>query len=112
MPTVLEDYFDFSEPGEIRIQGHRVWLHQVLYEYVIHRLTLEELALRFASLSMDELLACLLYYFRNRKAMDDHLAEYMDYWRRSRQEYEQKHGDWLAELRQRANRAVSQTHPQ
>jgi hypothetical protein len=26
----LEDYFDFSNPEEIRIQGHRIWIEHVL----------------------------------------------------------------------------------
>ena len=29
--TRLEDYFDFSSPDEIRIQGHRIWIEHVLY---------------------------------------------------------------------------------
>ena len=37
----LEDYFDFTDyeqHGEIRIQGHRIWMHNVLEEYLRHGL--------------------------------------------------------------------------
>lgn len=74
MSTLLEDYFDFSEPEEICIQGHRVWLHHVLFEYLDGK-TVEELGERFETLSMEQILAALLYYHRNRATMDRQLAE-------------------------------------
>lgn len=102
MPTILEDYFDFSEPEEIRIQDHRIWLHHVLKEYLVHKLTFEALCERFETLSKDEILACLLYYHRNKKAMDRYLKELEKDFQRCREESRQKHGDWLERLRERA----------
>lgn len=101
MPTILEDYFDFSEPQEIRIQGHRVWLHHVLKEYLLRKRTFEELCERFDTLSKEEILACLLYYHRNKEKMDQYLARLEDLFRRQREESERKHGDWIDELRRR-----------
>src|SRR5258707_15205947 len=101
MPTILEDYFDFSDSREIRIQGHRVWMHDVLVEYVIRRLTLEELVLRFGTLTRDEILACLLYYHRDQAAMDLHLSEHLASWRQDQSEFERQHAAWLSDLRRR-----------
>ena len=44
----LEDYFDFLAPDDIRIKGHRIGIEFVLYEYIYHGQTPEELARRSA----------------------------------------------------------------
>jgi uncharacterized protein (DUF433 family) len=100
MPTVLEDYFDFSEPEEIRIQGHRIWLPHVLEEYLAG-MTLEALSTRFDSLSKAEILACLLYYHQNQPAMDRYMAELREFFQKQREESHRQHGEWIDELRRR-----------
>ena len=61
----LEDYFDFLAPDDIRIKGHRIGIESVLYEYIFHARTPEEIADIFPSLSLEQILATLLYYQRN-----------------------------------------------
>jgi|HubBroStandDraft_6_1064221.scaffolds.fasta_scaffold1003661_2 uncharacterized protein (DUF433 family) len=100
MPTILEDYFDFSEPEEIRIQGHRVWLHHVLFDY-LGGASFEKLCENFHTLSKDQILACLLYYHRNQESMDKYLADLKALFEKRRQESFEKHGDWIGELRRR-----------
>lgn len=99
--TDLESYFDFSQPGEIRIQGHRIWMHDILCEYIHREQTVEELAERFPSLKRDELLAALLYYHQNKDAMDKHLAGYLAYCRRSREAQRQSKDPFFVKLRRR-----------
>jgi uncharacterized protein (DUF433 family) len=82
----LEDYFDFSEPEAIRIQGHRIWIEDVLYDYIHHGLTVEQLADRFPTLSFDKILATLLYYLRNKAAMDRYLDEWLEWGNAMRKE--------------------------
>jgi uncharacterized protein (DUF433 family) len=101
MPTVLEDYFDFSEPEEIRIQGHRVWLHNVLYEYLYNQLTVEQLVDRFQTLNVEKVLACLLYYHRNKEMMDKHLTDYLEYCRVSEEQRRSENPERAAEWRHR-----------
>jgi uncharacterized protein (DUF433 family) len=101
MPTILEDYFDFSEPEEIRIQGHRVWLHHVLKEYLLRDRTLEELCERFDTLTKEEILACLLYYHRNKQAMDLTLAGLEERFRAQRDESVRNSQDLRARMLQR-----------
>ncbi len=104
MPTILEDYFDFSEPEEIRIQGHRVWLHHVLKDYLLRERTLEELCERFDTLTKEEILACLLYYHRNKEEMDRYLARLEELFRAQREESDRKNQD----LRERMLRRKQQ----
>jgi uncharacterized protein (DUF433 family) len=100
MPTILEDYFDFSEPEEIRIQGHRVYLHHVLFDYV-DGATFETLCEDFHTLSKDKILACLLYYHRNQEAMDKYLADVEADSQAERKRRQQEQGEFRARLRQR-----------
>jgi uncharacterized protein (DUF433 family) len=99
----LEDYFDFSDfehHGEVRVQGHRIWLHDVLFEYVGNGLsTPQQLLERFPTLAMDEVLACLLYYHANREMMDSMLANYLEYRERSRQDWERSNPEKVARMR-------------
>ena len=104
----IEDYFDFSDPTEIRIQGHRIWMHDVLREYIHRERTVEELAERFPTLKRDELLAALLYYHRNKDALDEHLADFLDDCRRARETH--KDDPFYARLRERAAR-LARHHP-
>jgi uncharacterized protein (DUF433 family) len=100
MPTILEDYFDFSEPEEIRIQGHRVYLHHVLFDYV-DGATFEKLCQDFETLSKDKVLACLLYYHRNQEAMNKYLAEIKAYQQQQRDRRQIEQADLRADLHRR-----------
>jgi uncharacterized protein (DUF433 family) len=95
----LEDYFDFSDPREIRIQGHRIWLENVLYEYIYRELTLEELVERFDTLTKEQILAVLLYYHHNKEAMDKYVADWMEYCRVSREESLKKNPEFYEKMR-------------
>ncbi len=73
--TRLEDYFDFSSPDEIRIQGHRIWIEHVLYEYIHRSRTAEQIAQHFETLTLDEIYATILYYLRNKEAVSGTFSE-------------------------------------
>ena len=79
---VLEDYFDFTdyaEFGEIRIQGHRIWMHDILVEHLDNGLDARQLLERFHTLNMEKIYACLLYFETNREAMMTMLDGYKTY---------------------------------
>ena len=80
----LEDYFDFLTPDDIRIHGSRIGIESVLYEYIHHAQTPEEIARRFDSLSLDEVYATILYYLRNREAVSDYLTRWIEHGRQAR----------------------------
>lgn len=82
----LEDYFDFLSPDDIRIKGHRIGIESVLYEYIFHARTPEEIADIFPSLSLEQILATLLYYQRNKTQVDAYLAAWIEFGERMRAE--------------------------
>jgi uncharacterized protein (DUF433 family) len=100
----LEDYFDFTDYetyGEIRIEGHRIYVHNFLVEYLKNGVTsLAALQERYPSLRIDEILACLLYYHTHQAEMDQMLANYLEYCRKSREEWERANPEKVARMRQ------------
>jgi uncharacterized protein (DUF433 family) len=75
----LEDYFDFLAADDIRIKGSRIGIESVLYEYVHREQTPEAIAGRFPTLSIEQIYATILYYLRNREAVDAYLADWLEY---------------------------------
>jgi uncharacterized protein (DUF433 family) len=96
----LETYFEFLSPREIKLKGHRIWLQDILYEYIHRGMTLEELGKRFDSLSREEILATLLYYHHNQEAMDKYLAEWLEYSRSAREQDTRNHPAWYEKIKQ------------
>jgi len=74
----LEGYFDFVGPEEIRIKGTRVGIETVVEDY-LEGASPEEIASRYRSLTLEQVYATLLYYFRNRVQVD----AYLEAWRAS-----------------------------
>ena len=95
----LEDYFEFLGPNEIKIKGHRIWLENVLYEYLYRDMTLEELGKRFETLTKEDILAVLLYYHHNKEAIDKYMADWLEYCRKSREENMRQNPEWYARMR-------------
>jgi hypothetical protein len=51
----LEDYFEFVSPNEIKLKNHRIYMEDVLYEYVHRAQSLESLTTRFDTLTKAEI---------------------------------------------------------
>jgi uncharacterized protein (DUF433 family) len=84
MPTQLEDYFDFLGEDDIRIRGHRVGIEHVLYEHINRGKTPEEIVELFPSLNLEKIYATILYYHRNKPAVEKYLTEWIEFGRRAR----------------------------
>lgn len=103
----LEDYFDFVAPDDIRIKGHRVGIEDVLYEYIHNAMTPDELVTRFPTLTQEEIYATLLYYVRNKAAIDHYLSENLEHSRRMWLEQQANPTSGMRQLRKiRAERAT------
>ena len=81
----LEDYFEFLAPDDIRLKGSRVGIESVLYEYIHRAQSPEAIADRFPSLTIEQIYATILYYLRNRTAVDAYLADWLEYGRKARE---------------------------
>lgn len=69
----LEDYFEFLDPLTIRVKGTRIGIETILDEYLNRGLVAEEIALRYRSLSLEQIYATLTYYWHNHEQVDTYL---------------------------------------
>lgn len=79
---LLEEYFDFVAPDDIRIKGHRIGIDNVLH-YYLEGYSPEEIAANLPSLTLEEIHATIIYYLRNRAHMDAYLSR-LSAWREAR----------------------------
>lgn len=98
---LLEDYFDFLAPDDIRIKGSRIGIESVLYEFVHRARTPEEIAARFHTITLEQVYATILYYLHNHDTVAAYLADYLEYCRRSEEAYDRNPPPGIAELRRR-----------
>jgi uncharacterized protein (DUF433 family) len=68
----LEGYFDFLDPLDIRIKGHRIGIDDVLH-YYLRGYTPEAIQERYPSLNLEEIEAAIAYYHDNQPQMDQYL---------------------------------------
>lgn len=62
---LLEDYFDFLSPDDIRIKGHRVGIQDVI-KYYLSGYSSEEILEELPSLNLEKIYAVITYYLANR----------------------------------------------
>jgi prevent-host-death family protein len=74
----LEEYFDVLSPDDIRIKGTRIGIETVLDDY-LEGISPEEIAARYRSLTLEQVYATLLHYFRNRAEVDAYLEAWRTY---------------------------------
>jgi uncharacterized protein (DUF433 family) len=86
LTMLLEDYFDFLTPDDIRIKGHRIGIEYVLLDYLHRNLTAEQIAQRYPSLTLEEVYAAILYYLHNREIVEQYLNDHLEWVRRTRDE--------------------------
>jgi len=82
----LEDYFDFLAPDDIRIKGHRIGIESVLYEYLYHQQTSEEIVQRFPTLTLEQVYATILYYHHNKERVAKYIADWLEFGKKAREE--------------------------
>jgi len=78
---LLEDYFEFLAPNDIRIKGHRIGIETILWDYHAG-MTPEEIALRYPTISLEEVYATITYYWRNQEEVDAYLRDSLDHSRK------------------------------
>ncbi len=96
----LEDYFNFLSEGDIRIKGTRVGIESVLYEYIHRDQDPKAIVQRYHTLSLEQVYATILYYLCNKEKVGAYLADYLEYCRKSKEEYEKNLPPVVARLRQ------------
>ncbi|MEO0537509.1 MAG: DUF433 domain-containing protein [Cyanobacteria bacterium P01_A01_bin.123] len=84
----LEDYFNVLAPDDIRLQGTRIGIETILYEYIYRCKTPEEIAEQFHTVTLEQVYATILYYLHHRSEVDAYLADWLEFSRTMREEQE------------------------
>ncbi len=82
----LEDYFNFLRPDDIRLQGSRIGIETILYEYLFRARTPEEIANIYTSLTLEQVYATILYYLHNKEAVGKYITEWLEWGEKMREE--------------------------
>ena len=82
----LEDYFNFLRPDDIRLQGSRIGIETILYEYLFRARTAEEIANIYTSLTLEQVYATILYYLHNKEAVGKYITEWLEWGDQMREE--------------------------
>ena len=85
----LEDYFEFLDPDDIRIKGHRIGIDDVI-KYYLSGYSPEQILEELPSLNLEKIYASLTYYLHNRRQMDAYMLR-LARWR------EERYQEWLAQ---------------
>ncbi len=70
----LESYLDQSEPGIIRINGHRIDLAIIVKAFHDGH-TPEQIVYDYATLTLEEVYGVITYYLHNKAAVDRYVRE-------------------------------------
>ncbi|MEB3336569.1 MAG: DUF433 domain-containing protein [Leptolyngbyaceae bacterium] len=86
----LEDYFVFLAPDDIRIQGTRIGIEHILYEYIHNAKSPEEIAQIFHTVTLAQIYATVLYYLENSQTVGKYVADWLDYTLKAEAEHDQQ----------------------
>ncbi|MDZ8260479.1 DUF433 domain-containing protein [Nostoc sp. ChiQUE01b] len=78
----LEDYFEFLDPDDIRIKGHRIGIDNVI-QYYLQGYSPEQILEELPSLNLEKIYATLTYYLHNRDEIDAYMLR-LAKWREQR----------------------------
>lgn len=78
----INDYFTGLGTDDIRIAGHRIGIDDVLIRH-LYGTRAEDIQNQLDTLSLEEIYACLLYYYAHQSEMDAYL-ERLSTWRAQR----------------------------
>lgn len=94
----LENYFEFLSEEDIRIKGTRIGIETVLDDYM-DGISPEEIAIRYRSLTLEQVYATITYYLHNREKVEAYLEAWRQYTEQSSQMQERNPSDVIKRLR-------------
>ncbi|HEX5504780.1 MAG TPA: DUF433 domain-containing protein [Thermomicrobiales bacterium] len=104
----LEDYFDFLAPLDIRVRGTRVGIETILSDYLELGLSPEEIAVRYRTLTLEQVYATLTFYWHDRERVDAYLRAVDEEMARQRREQDEHPSPAVERLRQLARQRDAQ----
>jgi len=97
---LLEDYFDFLARDDIRLKGTRIGIETILFDYLFHGKTPEEIAQIYPSLTLEQVYATILYYLHNRLVIDAYMTDWLEWGDRMRAKQQANPRPIVEKLRQ------------
>lgn len=76
---LIEEYFDFLAPDDIRVKGTRVGIESILYEYIYRQRSPEEIIKHFSTLTLDQIYATILYYLTNKEVVNKYIEDWLEW---------------------------------
>jgi uncharacterized protein (DUF433 family) len=105
---MLEDYFLFLTPNDIRLKGTRIGIETILYDYIYRSRTPEEIAKTYPSLNLEQVYATILYYLHNQEEISQYIANWLEWGHQMREQQKQNHAPLYDKISQlRAERIAS-----
>ncbi len=83
---LLQDYFDFQRPDDIRLKGTRVGIETILYDFIHRARTPEEIIQSYPSLTLEQIYATILYYLHNKDSVSAYLSNWLEHSHKMREE--------------------------
>lgn len=96
---LLEDYFEFLSPIDIRLKGTRVGIEHVLYHYLYAPKSPEEIVQQFSSVTLEQVYATILYYLHNPEPVGQYVAEWLEHTEKAAAEQDANPPDYVLRLR-------------
>lgn len=82
----LEDYFNFIAYDDIRVQGTRIGIETILYDFIHRGQSPKKIAQTYPSLTLEQVYATVLYYLHNKEAVNLYLNDWLEWSDEVRQE--------------------------
>ena len=76
---LLEDYFNFLAPDDIRLKGTRIGIETILFDHLFWAKTPEEIANTYPSLTLEQVYATILYYLHNKPAVEAYMTDWLEW---------------------------------
>lgn len=95
---LLEDYFDFQRPDDIRVKGTRVGIEHILNEYIHNNKTPEEIEQNFRTVTLEQVYATILYYLANKETVGQYYQDWLDYCEKAEAEFDKNPPPFVAKL--------------
>ncbi|HAG84155.1 MAG TPA: hypothetical protein DCL61_24115 [Cyanobacteria bacterium UBA12227] len=76
---LLEDYFNFLAPDDIRLKGTRIGIETILFDHIFRAKTPEEIVKTYPSLTLEQVYATILYYLHNQPAVEAYMTDWLEW---------------------------------
>lgn len=94
----LENYFDFLSKDDIRLKGTRIGIETILEDF-FNGSDPEEIAIRYTSLSLEQVYATITYYLHNRAKVDAYMQAWREYTGQASKEADENPPEVIKRLR-------------